>query len=231
MSDVPEEVIVSGPMPAEESVFRLFSDASDTILAECSECGRVLKIPRDGASRSDEGYLVADGFKCPCGRFGRSIAQKARPKLARSAETSMSGPMKGLLGMVGVAMVVWLAQLLGPSTPSVTGPPLVTLTNNSPPEVTLLFLDTGEREFPAGQVRLYTNLLDALDARCEQDRTMISDQSVMATRIIEQDQRPGTRRINNVTFLREWLEAVRALPADINRDCVPIAATLMAMLL
>ena len=142
----------------------------------------------------------------------------------------MSGPMKGLLGMVGVAMVVWLAQLLGPSTPSVTGPPLVTLTDNSPPEVTLLFLDTGRREFPPGQVGLYTDLLDALDARCEQDRTMISDQSVRATQILEQEWQPGKRRINNVTFLREWLEAVRALPIDPDRDCTPIAATLVAML-
>ncbi len=142
----------------------------------------------------------------------------------------MTGPMKGLLGMVGVAMVVWLAWPDSGDVPSVTVPPLVTFTNDSPPEVILLFLDTGKREFPLGQVRLYTNLLDALDARCEQDRTMISDQSVMATRIIEQDQRPGTRRINNVTFLREWLEAVRALPLDPDRDCTSIAATLMAML-
>ena len=133
-------------------------------------------------------------------------------------------------GMIRPVAIVLLALALV-FVPRLGEAQTVTLTNNSPPEVTLLFLDTGEREFPAGQVRPYTNLLDALDARCEQDRTMISDQSVMATRIIEQDQRPGTRRINNVAFLREWLEAVRALPSDINRDCVPIAATLMAMLL
>jgi len=224
---------MSGPMPVEESGFRLFSDSGDTILAECGGCDRVLKIPRVGASRTDGGYLVPDGFRCPCGRSGQGITRSTRPKTSRpprSTETSMSGTMKGLLGVLGVALVVWLVRSLGTSTPSVTGPPLVTLTNSSPPEVTLLFLDTGRREFPPGQVGLYTNLLDALDARCVQDRTMISDQSVMATRIIEQDQRPGTRRINNVTFLREWLEAVRALPEDPDRDCTPIAATLMAML-
>ena len=123
--------------------------------------------------------------------------------------------------LLGVALV--LVPRLGEAQ-------TVTVTNNSPPEVILLFLDTGEREFPAGQVRLYTNLLDALDARCVQDRTRISDYSITATRTIEQDQRPGTRRINNVTFLREWLEALRALPAESNRDCVPIVATLVAML-
>ncbi len=210
---------------AEESIFRLFSDSSDTILAECSECERVLKIPRAGASETDGGYLVADGFKCPCGRSGQSISRTAPPKPSRSTETKMSGTMKGLLGVLGVAMVVWLAQALMPSGPSVTGPPRFTVTSDSPPELLLPFIDTGEREIAFEIRRLYAGLLDALDARCVQDRMMISDQSVRATQIIEQEGRP---KISNVTFLREWLEAVRALPVDPNRDCTPIAAALMA---
>ena len=156
----------------------------------------------------------------PVGLSLAGSAKPVRPEVRRK-ETEE--------GMIRPVAIVLLALALV-FVPRLGEAQTVTLTNNSPPEVTLLFLDTGEREFPAGQVRPYTNLLDALDARCEQDRTMISDQSVMATRIIEQDQRPGTRRINNVTFLREWLEAVRALPEDPNRDCASIAATLMAML-
>ena len=156
----------------------------------------------------------------PVGLSLAGSAKAVRPVVLRR-EMKEGMIRRVALILCGVALVL---------VPRLGGAQTVTVTNDSPPEVILLFLDTGKREFPLGQVRLYTNLLDALDARCEQDRTMISDQSVMATRIIEQDQRPGTRRINNVTFLREWLEAVRALPADPNRDCVPIAATLMAIL-
>ena len=82
---------MSGTMPAEETDFRLFSDSSDTILAECGGCGRVLKIPRVGASPSDEGYLVSDGVRCPCGRAGQRISRTVPPKPSPSTKTSMSG--------------------------------------------------------------------------------------------------------------------------------------------
>ena len=137
----------------------------------------------------------------------------------------MSRTKKGLLGVLGVVTVVWLAQTFKPSGPSVTGPPRVTVTTSSPPEVLLPFIDTGQRQIAPGLIRLYSGLLDQLDDRCVQDRTMISDQSVRATQIIEQEARP---KVSNESFLKEWLEAVRGLPLDPHRDCTPIAAALMA---
>ena len=154
---------------------------------------------------------------------GLSLAGSAKPVRPEVRRKETEEGLIRLLAIVLLGVSLVFVPRLGEAQ-------TVTVTNNSPPEVILLFLDTGKREFPLGQVRLYTNLLDALDARCVQDRTRISDYSITATRTIEQDQRPGTRRINNVTFLREWLEAVRALPLDPDRDCTSIAATLMAML-
>ena len=115
------EVRMSGTTPEAEPAFRLFSDASDTIRAECSGCGRVLKISRVGATETDGGYLVSDGVRCPCGRFGRRITRTAPPKPSGSAPStktsSMSGTMKALLGVLGVAIIVLLASPDGAEVP------------------------------------------------------------------------------------------------------------------
>lgn len=84
------------PPPAapkkKEAVFRLFSESPEKILAECATCGRVLMIAPHQASPSAEGYLVAAGFRCPCGLSGTRISKKQGRGPSRSAGSKVRCP-------------------------------------------------------------------------------------------------------------------------------------------
>jgi ribosomal protein S27E len=43
------------------------------LLAECGECGRVLKVPTGSTSRTSTGFIVEVGIHCPCGAVGRKL--------------------------------------------------------------------------------------------------------------------------------------------------------------
>lgn len=70
------------------ATFRLFSEAGETLLAECGSCGRVLKIDWERATKFDEGYMVQDGVRCPCGRSADRVLTRAQPGPSRSRQDS-----------------------------------------------------------------------------------------------------------------------------------------------
>lgn len=63
----------------------------------------------------------------------------------------------------------------------------VEVTDNSPPEVQLVFIDTNRNPVPDRLVDVYAGLLDTLEARCVEDRRKVADMAVRATQLIERD--------------------------------------------
>lgn len=63
----------------------------------------------------------------------------------------------------------------------------VEVTDNSPPEVQLAFIDTNRNPVPDRLVEVYEGLLDTLETRCVEGRTKVADMAVRATQLIERD--------------------------------------------
>ena len=100
----------------------------------------------------------------------------------------------------------------------------VRVTENSPPEVLLAFIDTNQMTLPADLVRQYASLLNRLDARCEEERKLIGDQAVKATQILKEDKDVD---LTVLQMLRAWDNAV---PSGRDQRCSSILATLMVII-
>ncbi len=116
-----------------------------------------------------------------------------------------------------------LALVLLSSRPSAAQE--IRVTENSPPEVLLAFIDTNQMTLPADLVRQYASLLNRLDARCEEERKLIGDKAVKATQILKEDKDVD---LTVLQMLRAWDNAVPS-----GRDqggCGSILAVLMVMI-
>jgi hypothetical protein len=85
------------PTRPEGPNFRLYSDASEDILAECGKCGRVLKVPRTTATRIKGGYSALSPIRCPCGLSASRVMESAArgPSRGRSGSASRGGASRG----------------------------------------------------------------------------------------------------------------------------------------
>ena len=112
--------------PDREAGYTLFSDASDTILAECGKCGRVVKISRAGAKRSHGGYILPNVVRCPCGCAGARVSEKGgrrstpgRVRCPKCRSEQVTGGKKGFglgkaaAGGIALGPVGLLAGLVG----------------------------------------------------------------------------------------------------------------------
>jgi len=48
------------------------------ILAECEQCGRVLKMKRENITATEAGFNINSNLKCPCGKICTRIAGKTK---------------------------------------------------------------------------------------------------------------------------------------------------------
>lgn len=85
-------------MPTEQLPrFRLFSASDEHILAECSSCGRVLKIAWSAAERRDGGgFDLIPEVRCPCGRSADSVLPSAPRGPSRPRATSQSAAVSAV---------------------------------------------------------------------------------------------------------------------------------------
>ena len=72
---------------------RLFGASGEAILAECKNCGRVLRIPMSCAATSIQGYVVSAGIRCPCGRLSSIVVDE--PSAGVSPNIDASGFSRG----------------------------------------------------------------------------------------------------------------------------------------
>lgn len=100
----------------------------------------------------------------------------------------------------------------------------VSVTDNSPPEVLLAFIDTNQNPVPQRLVNQYADLLDTLNPRCTERRSMISDMAVRATQLLEDDY--GTS-VSVRFFLRQLRDATEGIP---RRECSELVAALIVMI-
>src|SRR6476620_5176212 len=86
------------------------------------------------------------------------------------------------------------------------GAAMVEVTEQSPTDVKLAFIDTGQMTLPASVVKRYTTLLDTLNGRCTEDRTLIADMAVRATELIKKD---SGQVVKVRTILEQMVAATR----------------------
>lgn len=101
----------------------------------------------------------------------------------------------------------------------------VTATSRSSVDMQAAMIDQGSPVVPTIVVARYTSVLDRLDRRCSQNRTMISDMAVQATQFIRDDF-GGDVKI--LAMLQGLDRATSSLPSG--TDCAPIVARLIPLM-
>jgi hypothetical protein len=61
---------------------RSFSRTKAYLLAECENCGRVLRFPNGAFVKSRDGYTLSREMTCPCGEINREVSEKTLPSAA-----------------------------------------------------------------------------------------------------------------------------------------------------
>lgn len=83
-----QEKIRGLPEMTDQKPMRLFGSSSEAILAECYECGRVLRVRIAEATKIERGYSVASGISCPCGSASTLVLEDAPQVSAKPASSS-----------------------------------------------------------------------------------------------------------------------------------------------
>lgn len=83
---------VLGGYVAEAITMRLFGASSDGLLAECMNCGRVLRVPITSVTSSAQGYVVSAGVRCPCGRVSTIVADEPSSGVSTSSRSRLCCP-------------------------------------------------------------------------------------------------------------------------------------------
>ncbi len=101
----------------------------------------------------------------------------------------------------------------------------VTVTSRSSVDMQAAMIDQGSPVVPTIVVARYTSVLDRLDRRCSQGRTMISDMAVRATQFVRDDYGVDVKVL---AMLRGLDRATSSLSSG--TDCAPILATLIPLM-
>jgi len=103
----------------------------------------------------------------------------------------------------------------------------VRVTGSSPSEAKLAAIDEATTVVSVGLIRQYASLLNRLDPKCKEDRTLVGDIAAKGVELLREEK--GVRT-SILKFLQAMDDSIPEEGASLNLSCAEVAAALVVMI-